>query len=85
MPWIPHVMVLDDDARVLDSLLPSFPGDLGRALAKHPAVSSLLHRGEGTPPGSTAPLRIKVSATGLRANASPPIAIAPLITSTCIW
>ncbi len=68
MPWIPHVMVLDDDARVLDSLLPSFPGDLGRALAKHPAVSSLLHRGEGTPPGSTAPLRIKVSAHGFESE-----------------
>ena len=24
MPWIPHVMVVDGETRVLDSLIPSF-------------------------------------------------------------
>ena len=46
MPWIPHVMVVDDDPRVLDSLIPSFADDLGRGLGQDPAVGGMLRRGD---------------------------------------
>ncbi|WZO96716.1 sigma 54-interacting transcriptional regulator [Isosphaeraceae bacterium EP7] len=63
MPWIPHLMVLDDDPRVLDSLVPSLVEDLATGLGKDRAVRTMLLRGE---PESerTSPLRIKVSAHG---------------------
>ena len=35
MAWIPHLMVLDDDPRVLDSLVPSVAYELGRGLAQN--------------------------------------------------
>ncbi|MBX6316114.1 MAG: sigma-54-dependent Fis family transcriptional regulator, partial [Isosphaeraceae bacterium] len=67
MPWIPHVMVLDDDPRVLDSLLPSFVNDLARGLARSKAVSALLHRGE--PGGGAAgAVHVKVSAHGFESE-----------------
>jgi transcriptional regulator with AAA-type ATPase domain len=62
MPWIPHVMVLDDDPRVLDSLLPGFAHELRKALGAMPAVSALLRRSE--PDGERGPLGVKVSAYG---------------------
>ena len=52
MPLIPHVMVLDDDPRVLESLVPGLAHDLSRALGKIPAVDRLLRRGE--PAGAAA-------------------------------
>jgi transcriptional regulator with AAA-type ATPase domain len=61
MPWIPHLMVLDDDARVLDSLVPSLAHELARALAKGNA-GSILRRGEA--PGAAPSLGIKISAHG---------------------
>jgi DNA-binding NtrC family response regulator len=63
MGWIPHIMVLDDDPRVLDSLMPSFASDLARGLAKSPSLSAALHRGE---PGAAAgtPVQVKVTAHG---------------------
>src|SRR5687768_8582409 len=65
MPWIPHLMVLDDDPRVLDSLVPSFAHDLARALVKRPAVVELLRRGEAPGHGvSTAPVNVKITAHG---------------------
>lgn len=66
MPWIPHLMVLDDDPRVLDSLVPSFVDDLGRGIARHRALSEMLHRGDL--PGPIGPIRIKVSAHGYESD-----------------
>ena len=62
MAWIPHLMVLDDDARVLESLVPSFVDDLARALVGVPAIEALLRRGE--PASGPRGLNIKVSAHG---------------------
>ncbi len=51
MPWIPHLMVLDDDPRVLDSLVPSFANELARGLGRSKTVGEVLRRGEpGGPP-----------------------------------
>ncbi|MDX2039335.1 MAG: sigma 54-interacting transcriptional regulator [Isosphaeraceae bacterium] len=42
MPWIPHVMILDDETRVLESLVPSLVDDLTRALdARGPLARAL--------------------------------------------
>ncbi|HEV3122793.1 MAG TPA: hypothetical protein VGY53_12855, partial [Isosphaeraceae bacterium] len=67
MGWIPHVMVLDDDPRVLDSLMPSFASDLARGLARSPALTAALHRGE---PGATpsAPIQVQVTAHGYQSE-----------------
>src|SRR5690348_4009950 len=62
MAWIPHLMVLDDDPRVLDSLIPSFANDLARKLGQHPTVGAALRRGESE--GKGAPINLKVSAHG---------------------
>jgi len=63
MPWIPHMMVLDDDPRVLESLVPGFVTELGRALAESERARSALRRGVS---GAAAegPIRVKVSAHG---------------------
>ena len=64
MPWIPHVMVMDDDPRVLESLIPSCVKDLARRLGESPAVSGALRRGDpGTTIGGTG-ISVKVSAHG---------------------
>jgi hypothetical protein len=63
MPWIPHLMVLDDDPRVLDSLVPGFVQELALALGRSPAVAGAVRRGEHAGP-ATAPVRVKVSAHG---------------------
>jgi DNA-binding NtrC family response regulator len=55
-------MVLDDDPRVLDSLIPSFIHELARGLARNRTVSDALHRGE--PDAAPATIQIKVSAHG---------------------
>ena len=64
MPWIPHLMVLDDDPRVLESLVPGFVHDLARSLARSPA-SALLRRGEA---GPARPIQVKVSAHGFESD-----------------
>jgi hypothetical protein len=62
MSWITHVMVLDDDPRVLDSLVPSFPQELRRIVEATEPLASILRRGEaGRKPR---PLGVKVSAHG---------------------
>jgi transcriptional regulator with AAA-type ATPase domain len=67
MPLIPHVMILDDDARVLDSLIPGTLNELARGLGKSDAVAKLLKRGLGDgAPGS--PVNIKVSAHGYQSD-----------------
>jgi len=60
MAWIPHLMVLDDDPRVLESLIPSFASDLASGLTRTPGASEPIRRGDG----STRPLAIKISAHG---------------------
>lgn len=66
MPWIPHLMVLDDDPRVLDSLVPSFIDDLGKGLARHKTISEMLRRGDSA--GNAGPIRIKVTAHGYQSD-----------------
>jgi MoxR-like ATPase len=65
MSWIPHLMVLDDDPRVLESLVPSFVHDLARGLARSPSVHAALRRGD---PGGAGPLNVKVSAHGFESD-----------------
>ena len=55
-------MVVDDDPRVLDSLIPSFADDLGRGLGQDPVVGGVLRLGE--PAGVSAPIQVKLSAHG---------------------
>src|SRR4051794_2514795 len=62
MPWIPHVMVLDDDPRVLESLVPSLANELSRGLGRSKAVGEMLRRGE--PAAAGAGINLKVSAHG---------------------
>lgn len=64
MPWIPHIMVTDDDPRVLESLVPGFVSDLAQALPSHPAAATVLGRGDVNPDGRHGPLHIKVTAHG---------------------
>ncbi len=61
MGWIPHLMILDDDPRVLESLVPSVVDDLARGLAKSKEVGQALRRGD---PGASPPIHIKVSTHG---------------------
>jgi transcriptional regulator with AAA-type ATPase domain len=61
MPWIPHLMVVDDDPRVLDSLVPSFLHDVARGLGRSKAAGEALRRGGGDPSG---PIHVKLSAHG---------------------
>ena len=61
MPWIPHLMVLDDDPRVLDSLVPGFAHDLARGLGRSPAVAEALRRGESAGAARGAPIHLKVT------------------------
>lgn len=64
MPWIPHLMILDDDTRVLDSLMPSFANDLARALGRSPAAGAALRRGGSDAGGGVRGIQIKVTAHG---------------------
>lgn len=65
MPWIPHVMVLDDDPRVLESLVPGFVHELAKGLARSDAAK-LLRRGE---PGDSGPaINIKATAHGFESD-----------------
>ncbi|MEO6809918.1 MAG: hypothetical protein ABI353_12465, partial [Isosphaeraceae bacterium] len=64
MPWIPHMMILDDDTRVLDSLMPSFANDLARALGRSPAAGASLRQGDTNAGGGAKTIQIKVTAHG---------------------
>ena len=64
MAWIPHLMVLDDDPRVLESLIPSFATDLIPTLGRTPAVAESIRRGDP----STRPVSVKISAHGYESN-----------------
>lgn len=64
MAWIPHLMVLDDDPRVLESLVPSFVNDLAAALGRTPAAGEPIRRGDP----STRPASIKVTAHGYESS-----------------
>ena len=68
MAWIPHLMVLDDDPRVLDSLVPSVAYELGRGLAQNRAVGAALRRGDpgGFVAGSG--INLKISAHGYESD-----------------
>ncbi len=70
MPWIAHVMVLDDDPRVLDSLVPGLALELARGLGKGRGAAALLRRGEPAAIGGMAgsPLNVKVSAHGYESS-----------------
>src|SRR3954463_2711431 len=68
MAWIPHLMVLDDDPRVLDSLVPSVAHELGRGLAQNRVVGAALRRGDpgGFVAGSG--INLKISAHGYESD-----------------
>ena len=61
MPWVPHIMVLDDDPRVLDSLVPGFAHGLARGLERSRGVDAALRRGD---PSATGPIQVAVRAHG---------------------
>lgn len=65
MPWIPHLMVLDDDPRVLDSLVPSFAHELARGMGRSPAAAEALRRGD---PGAPETFQVKVTAHGYESD-----------------
>lgn len=71
MPWIPHVMILDDDPRVLESFVPAFPRELGRCLGLNSGVSKRLLRGDFRTDQARAPLQIRVSAHGYESERVP--------------
>ena len=60
MAWIPHLMVLDDDPRVLESLIPSLATDLSLALGQSPVPAESIRRGGP----SSRPISVKISAHG---------------------
>ncbi|MCA1685326.1 MAG: hypothetical protein LC745_04960 [Planctomycetia bacterium] len=62
MPWIPHLMVLDDDPRVLDSLVPGFANELAQAIGRSVPAAAAVRRGDGGGP-STSP-QVKITAHG---------------------
>jgi transcriptional regulator with AAA-type ATPase domain len=68
MPWIPHLMVLDDDPRVLESLIPAFAQELGRSLAQSATVGPALRRGDASDERSRSPVSVKISAHGFETS-----------------
>lgn len=58
MPFLPHLMVLDDDPHVLESLVPSFVQEVAKRLARSPVAARTLGWDRSTP------LSVKVSAHG---------------------
>ncbi len=66
MPWIPHLMVLDDDTRVLESLVPGFASDLAGAVARTPSVNAAIRRGEVG--GTLSAPQVKISAHGFSSD-----------------
>ena len=64
MAWIPHLMVLDDDPRVLESLVPSLATDLAQILSRTPAAVESLRRIDPSP----RPISLKISAHGYESS-----------------
>ena len=64
MPWIPHLMVLDDDPRVLDSLIPSFANDLAQRIGRSRSVGAAIRKGDPAGPDSGLATHVKISAHG---------------------
>lgn len=60
MAWLPHLMILDDEPRVLESMIPGVVDDLARGLSRSKDVGPALRRGDS---GPTA-INIKISAHG---------------------
>jgi DNA-binding NtrC family response regulator len=65
MPLIPHLMVLDDDPRVLESLVPAWVQELGRTLVERPAVARALGWDPAALPG---PRCVRVRAHGYKSE-----------------
>lgn len=62
-------MVLDDDPRVLESLVPGFALELARALGQSATIGPALRAGEPADAGKkTAPINVKVSAHGFQSD-----------------
>ncbi len=61
MAWIPHLMILDDEPRVLESMIPSVVEDLARGLAASPLAGAALRRSEQ---GGGVAINIKITAHG---------------------
>ncbi len=62
MPWIPSLMLVDDDPRVLESLIPSLPNELAKALTVSRFASRIT---SGEPDAMHArPLGVRVTAHG---------------------
>jgi transcriptional regulator with AAA-type ATPase domain len=61
MAWLPHLMILDDDPRVLESLIPSVVDDLARGLAQSKCAGAALHRGDH---GGGSAINVKITAHG---------------------
>jgi hypothetical protein len=61
MAWIPHLMILDDEPRVLESMIPSIIDDVARGLARSREVGPALRRGEL---GGGPSINIKITAHG---------------------
>jgi hypothetical protein len=68
MAWIPHLMVLDDDPRVLDSLVPGFVQGLASALGKSGPSAEAVRRGDPSAHHPGAPFRVKVTAHGFESE-----------------
>ncbi|MDR3633012.1 MAG: sigma 54-interacting transcriptional regulator [Isosphaeraceae bacterium] len=64
MPWIPHIMVTDDDPRVLESLVPGFLSELAQSLSVSPEAGAALRRGDGGAGSPLSGLHVKLSAHG---------------------
>lgn len=67
MPWITHLMVLDDDPKVLESLVPAFVHELARGLGRTPAAE-VLRRADPGAPASGSPLAVKITAHGFESD-----------------
>lgn len=65
MPWIAHLMILDDDPRVLGSLVPSVIHELARGLDQNKATRDALRGGDAAACG---PLSVKVTAHGFESE-----------------
>jgi len=61
MAWIPHVMILDDEPRVLESMIPSVVDDLARGLARSKGAGPALRRGDL---GGGSTINVKITAHG---------------------
>ncbi len=61
MAWIPHLMILDDEPRVLESMIPNVVDDLSRGLSRSVITGPALRRGDM---GGGPSINVKISAHG---------------------